>query len=691
MHVFPKMAKTRLSPPSRFLALFAGPAAKQAVVLTLLSLAATMLAYQFRFPIRIDLSHGDELALRGFYQPEKEGPDTYRWTTGNGQVLFPAPGKAAPLLLTIRARAWRHEDQVYAATVTVNDRPVGSIDKAGWRTWSFLISDPSFLRPGELVVGITSTPFVQSDLYPSSTDSRPLGVAVDWVEIEPQWSAGTWWDLLTIPSRARLLFSTLTVLVLYLLAWTLAASARVGLLMGLAAILINAVQIAILRTATLQALLLCFLLLGLITTIDRGLVSRWVRFVKTGFRLNLGPASSESIAPAPLSEPTAPANNKTSFVVVGMFLLWYIALGVRTELVLITGGGRSPTLMEDLNIYARAYAEAVQGSDPYIPRDIGVAYLYPPPALLVLAPFASISPPLLRAFLYIGFNVLLLSLMLWQVSRRYGYSLRSVWWWFPLVFGFAPFLELLHVGQINLITGFGILLVFLFESTLPALAGAGLALAAITKVTPLAFFAYLAVARSRRAIAYAVLLIAGALVVSLALFGWGILNTYVDVFGGLTRTFLEGNNSQALVSILHALGRVGKESWQQVQSGLEVYLAVIFAVSAILAYRSRQREPFFLVLSLGTMVSPNIMYYHHYVFILLPVFIWIAWRRFNPVVVAWCLTGLILIQVDRWYWTSGLLPHLFVHASILWILADQVRHLLASSLRPEAVFPRPSA
>lgn len=69
-------------------------------------------------------------------------------------------------------------------------------------------------------------------------------------------------------------------------------------------------------------------------------------------------------------------------------------------------------------------------------------------------------------------------------------------------------------------------------------------------------------------------------------------------------------------------------------------------------------------------------------FILLPVFIWLAWSRLHPAVVLWCFLGLNIIQIDRWFLTRGLLSQLFVHMSILGILAWQIVQALRSQEEP---------
>jgi hypothetical protein len=68
------------------------------------------------------------------------------------------------------------------------------------------------------------------------------------------------------------------------------------------------------------------------------------------------------------------------------------------------------------------------------------------------------------------------------------------------------------------------------------------------------------------------------------------------------------------------------------------------------------------------LLSPNILWYHHYVFFLLPLLIWMTWQRQNNLVMLWCLTGMLIIQFDYFLLTGGLLIHLFGHFSILALL-----------------------
>jgi hypothetical protein len=368
----------------------------------------------------------------------------------------------------------------------------------------------------------------------------------------------------------------------------------------------------------------------------------------------------------------------------------YILFGLLTELALLSVKPFPHYLLEDFSYYLRAYHHAALGGDPYQDRSIGTGFLYPPPALLLVGAFALIPGELLRAAVYTGVNLFLLGMMPRGIARYYHLSFQQVWWWFFLAVFFAPLLELLYVGQINLITAFGIFLLFCYEERQPAIAGFGLSLAICLKVTPLIFVVYLLIQRRWATLGWTLALLLAESAIAALLFGWQPLVTYISVFIGLLGVVVRGDgNSQALGSVLNYHGWIAPAGILVTQHILGVYLAIVFAASAAIAYKLRQREPVFLIFSLGIMVAPNIMWYHHYVFILLPVFIWLAWSRLHPAVVVWCFVGLNIIQIDRWFLTRGLLSQLFVHLSILGILVWQVGRAL--NTKEEQVLLQPAA
>ena len=146
-----------------------------------------------------------------------------------------------------------------------------------------------------------------------------------------------------------------------------------------------------------------------------------------------------------------------------LYLALYLLNGANTELRFIRISPLPANLLADFKFYERALGTALQGGDPYALRVIGPGYLYPPPALLVIELFSHIQPFNLKAAVYILVNAALLVGLAAGVARRYRLSLRQTWYWYPLCLGFAPTLELFHIGQINLITLSGIALLFLLD------------------------------------------------------------------------------------------------------------------------------------------------------------------------------------------------------------------------------------
>lgn len=353
-----------------------------------------------------------------------------------------------------------------------------------------------------------------------------------------------------------------------------------------------------------------------------------------------------------------------------LVLALYVGLGVQTfSQTLARPIG--PKFMEDFDIFIRAYQNAVEGNNPYANRNSGTDFLYPPPSLFVFGSLGIIASPDLRAGVFIALNLVALGVMLCGVGMRYGYSIRKIWWWFPLAFGFAPFLELLFVGQINLITVFGIFLAFYFADTLPVFSGAGLWLSIVTKVTPVAFLGYLFIVRAWRSFAWSIAILGASFIVSSLVFGVNSTTNFIVVLNSLKGVFYGQFDSQALVSIFVAHGWLEQGAWVPLQDALDYYIAAVSAVSAVLAWQSRRFEPFFIVLSFGVAMLPNNLWYNRHVFLLLPIFVWCASSRLDLRVVVWCVGGLFIIQLDRYLPTYGLMIHLFAHASIAAILTHQ--------------------
>jgi hypothetical protein len=387
----------------------------------------------------------------------------------------------------------------------------------------------------------------------------------------------------------------------------------------------------------------------------------------------------------------------TRNAIIALFLLAYLTAGINTELKQVDLFPIPEHLLQDQVYYNRALRAALEHKDPYANRTIGTAYLYPPQALLIIEAFSLLQPFFLRVAIHTVLNLALLALIVHGIARYYGHPPEKIWYWYVLAFGFAPFLELLHIGQINIITMFGIFMLFIWEVKSPVLSGVGLSLGAMTKVSPLLFVAYLLVHKRYKVIVAAAVAIVVFSVLSILRYGLGPLLTYPDVFRGLLQQFLLTPNSQtlaaklavanypefqqllsrlpqALSQPLAALVAALSAEYRIVQRTYVLYILLVLVLSAWLTLRGKQpREPLFILTCLGMMLAPNILWYHHYVFMLLPLLIWMGWRGLDISVVAWCCFLLLIVQIDRRVPPYGLAIHLFSNITMWIILLWQIR------------------
>ncbi len=379
-------------------------------------------------------------------------------------------------------------------------------------------------------------------------------------------------------------------------------------------------------------------------------------------------------------------------ILIALYLCVYLVSGIYTELQFITLKPLPEDLFQDYKIYQRALNDAIEGDNPYEIQKIGSGFVYTPPALLIIEFFQIIKNPDVQKAFFITINIAFLLLIAYGIAEYYGLKAQKVWYWYILCLGFAPFLELLHIGQINVITMFGIFLMFVLVRKSPYFCGLGLGMAIITKVTPVFFMGYLLVNRKFKVLITTFIVLA--LLTGLAILRYGLnpILEYPKTFLWLMNQFHLTINSQSLVAKLAIANTVQFEraialvpelikpsiiglftfftnQYILIQRILTIYIGLVLVISCILTYiKKLPGEPLFVITALGMMISPNIAWYHHYVFILLPLLIWMGWSGLNWKVVSWCLFGLLIIQLDRRLLTSGLLIHVFSHITILIML-----------------------
>jgi hypothetical protein len=256
---------------------------------------------------------------------------------------------------------------------------------------------------------------------------------------------------------------------------------------------------------------------------------------------------------------------------------------------------------------------------------------------------------------------------------------------------------------------FGIFMMFFWEATFPVLSGIGLSLAVITKVSPLLFLGYLMVHKRYKVIAMAIFTTILLSLLSILRYGISPLLTYPNVFQGLLQQFLLTTNSQTLAAklavakypefqqfliklpavlsqLLELVVTALTTQYQTVQRTYTLYILLVLILSALFTLRGKQsKEPFFIIAALGMMLAPNILWYHHYVFILLPLLVWMGWSGLDTSVVIWCCIGLLIVQIDRRFPPYGLMIHIFSNISMLIVLFGQIRQFYAEKTGGELV------
>ena len=349
--------------------------------------------------------------------------------------------------------------------------------------------------------------------------------------------------------------------------------------------------------------------------------------------------------------------------------------------------------MQDFIYYQDALERFYAGQSPYAVRGIGPGYLYPPAALFIIEAFSPLKSVNLLAVVFIVVNVVLMTAMAHGIAKHYRLGWRQTWHWYPLCLGFAPFLELLHIGQINVITMFGIFLLFTRARRSDFVAGLGLCLAVLTKVSPLLLFAWVVFCRLFKAGAVATVAIVLVSALAAARYGTEYTLEYVEVMQWLATIFMPGTNPMQLTAKLQWLNfQYPGIAWLEfaarqpavVQRILTLHILAMILTSGVLTWVLAKRgraggDEMFAIVALGMAISPNIMWYHHFVFVLLPLLVWMARSKLNPLVVGWCLLGLFVMQYDRWHPPYGLLFHAHCHASLLLILATQIRRVMRTA------------
>ncbi len=371
-------------------------------------------------------------------------------------------------------------------------------------------------------------------------------------------------------------------------------------------------------------------------------------------------------------------SRRSLHLILNVYLALYLVLGLNTQLTLFLS---APNLFFDFDIYQTALQAVRSGLNPYqATLTPGSSFVYPLPALLFIEPFANINARSLQLSAVLAANLGLLLLILRQIVRQYHIPTQHLPTLTLLALGFAPFLELQQAGQINLLPALGMTLLFLWteegnERPLPA--ALAISVAILTKITPL----YLLILPMRQKRWRLLISIAACCILLCLLAGlrYGFqpyLQYPIALQSLLSYAPPADWNAQGLGSKLTFFSQAFLSLDLTASTALIQRAAILFLLgctlfSAWLTRPNQPRQPLFIITTFAMTLSPGVIWYHHYVFLLAPLLLWAAWQRFDRRLVAWLLFGLFLIQTDRWMLTGGLLIHIFGYLSIAALLHQQ--------------------
>lgn len=195
----------------------------------LIAAVALAAAYQVRAPLMLDMAaNSEEIYLtRGFYPPEETFGVTFRWTSGDSQLIFPGAGSGLPLKIGLTLHEFRPAPLMpQPVTVALNGRDVISFTPdTNLQAYTFDLPPLIDLR-GDVVIDLRSDTFIPKDSIPNNTDDRALGLFVDQIKLD--YGAG-----LIVPPLITWLLLVASVIGAFGLSGSIGLSRRVSSVLGM--------------------------------------------------------------------------------------------------------------------------------------------------------------------------------------------------------------------------------------------------------------------------------------------------------------------------------------------------------------------------------------------------------------------------------------------------------------------------
>ena len=329
---------------------------------------------------------------------------------------------------------------------------------------------------------------------------------------------------------------------------------------------------------------------------------------------------------------------------IGVVVFLYVGSVVYTQYFL------NSTFYTDQRIYQDAATKLTAGQNPYQPFQIPVSFVYPP-AIEPLFAFFNIFPFDIARVIWTDLSILAYLgalVVIWQWLKP-TFTWRNILIFGALLF-YGPLSENLTVGQVDTFNLLGLSLFVWGQSRIrPSWLGAtGLALASLIKFTPgMLGLVLLRFGDWKRLGQTAI--VSGLLAsISLITFGLSAWIAFLEIIPQLVVSGSSDPNNQRLTTTLaHFLNTTEDNSSVRLVGSIFSFV-VIAAWLGLLFWRGRRDDqvPVVLLGIVAMTISSSLIWYHHFLFLLLPILYLIIY--YEGTAISWLgWFSLAAIQADR--------------------------------------------
>lgn len=347
----------------------------------------------------------------------------------------------------------------------------------------------------------------------------------------------------------------------------------------------------------------------------------------------------------------------------------------------------------DFPIYLIAGQRALNNQNVYEQFEIGSSFVYPPTALLVFTSLPYVYNPR-EIHIAISIICMVLALFIMQKIMPHTVSRKSMFLFGMGAIVYAPFLEQVTIGQINswVLLGIAIFALGISNPRYRYFGDFGLAAAIVFKITPIMLFAFPLISgdwkRCLRILAYLMIL----MIVSIIIFGIPVWIDFFQVLPAILKGY-PGMNNQTFGTLIKWSASQFDMTTVPEWIGLLFSSLVLTAWIVVLVISKNNNNPM-AILSfgiLGMTISSSLIWYHHYVFLMIPIGYLLLTANIKSVVgklvLFLTLTGTILINTNRIFEFLLSIPPLIAIIGYLAIYVASVLGLRADALKTDEQTP----